>query len=179
MIFQETSIPGLLLIEPEEIHDERGFFARTFCTEEFGTHHLPIAFAQCNISFNHKKGTLRGMHFQKEPHQELKIVRCTLGAIWDVVIDLRPGSSTFGKHAAFELSQDNRRQLVIPEGLAHGFQTLRDHTEVYYQMSVPFAPGFGAGVRYNDPAFGIVWPLPVSVISDRDAAYPDFNGTVS
>lgn len=179
MIFKETSIPGLILIEPEEIHDERGFFARTFCAEEFGHHQLPVEFAQCNISFNHKKGTLRGMHFQKEPHRELKIVRCTLGAIWDVVIDLRPGSSTFGRHAAFELSQDNRHQLVIPEGLAHGFQTLRDNTEVYYQMSVPFAPGFGAGVRYNDPAFGISWPLPVSVISERDAAYPDFNGTAS
>ena len=174
MIFHTTQLPGLLLIEPEEVHDTRGFFARTFCAEEFHAHGLPTAFPQCNLSFNHKRGTLRGMHFQKAPHEELKLVRCTQGAVWDVVIDLRPDSPAFMQHLGFELTAQNRHQLVVPKGCAHGFQTLCDHTELFYMMSDPFAPGFGAGVRYSDPAFGIAWPLPVAVISERDAEYPDF-----
>lgn len=174
MIFHTTQLPGLLLIEPEEVHDTRGFFARTFCAEEFHAHELPTAFPQCNLSFNHKRGTLRGMHFQKAPHEELKLVRCTQGAVWDVVIDLRPDSPAFMQHLGFELTAQNRHQLVVPKGCAHGFQTLCDHTELFYMMSDPFAPGFGTGVRYNDPAFGIAWPLPVAVISERDAEYPDF-----
>ena len=176
MIFDETQLAGAFIIDPERMEDERGFFARTFCVDEFTAHGLDPACVQCNISFNLRRGTLRGMHTQKPPHEEAKLVRCTLGAIHDVIIDLRPGSTTYAEHVGVELSAENRRMLYIPKGFAHGFQTLADNSEVFYQMSSMYVPGSASGVRYNDPAFGIEWPLPVTEISERDVAYPDFGG---
>jgi dTDP-4-dehydrorhamnose 3,5-epimerase len=172
--FVNTTIPGAVVIEPECRFDERGFFARTWCAREFAEHGLNSALAQCSISFNKTAGTLRGMHYQTPPHEEAKLVRCTMGAIYDVILDLRPASNTFLQHFAIELSQENRKALYVPEGCAHGFQTLADNTEVYYQMSEVFAPECSTGHRWNDVAFGIEWPLEVSVISDRDRCYPDF-----
>lgn len=174
MIFHETVLPGAFRIELEQLEDERGFFARSFCAAEFEAHGLNPACPQCNISYNRRKGTLRGLHFQRSPHQEAKLVRCTRGIIHDVILDLRPESPTYRRHAAVELSAENHQMLYVPEGLAHGFQTLTDHAEVFYQMSSAFVPGVGDGVRYDDPAFGIAWPLPVTAISDRDRTYPDF-----
>jgi dTDP-4-dehydrorhamnose 3,5-epimerase len=173
--FAQTGLPGATVIEPERLSDERGFFARTWCAREFADHGLKRALVQCSISFNRRKGTLRGMHYQIPPHEEAKLVRCTLGAIYDVIVDLRTDSPTYLKHFAVELSQDNRKMLYVPEGCAHGFQTLADDTEVYYQMSEYYSPECSAGHRWNDPAFGIDWPLEVSVISDRDNRYPDFS----
>jgi dTDP-4-dehydrorhamnose 3,5-epimerase len=174
MIFTETALRGAYISEPERIEDERGFFARTWCEREFEAHGLNSKLVQCNISFNKRKGTLRGMHYQIAPNEEAKLVRCTRGAIYDVIIDLRPGSPTFTKHVPVTLTAENRRMLYIPEGFAHGFQTLEDRTEVSYQMSEYYVPEYGRGVRWNDPAFGIQWPLPVTIISDRDRTYPDF-----
>jgi dTDP-4-dehydrorhamnose 3,5-epimerase len=171
MIFQETPLPGAFLIEPERFEDERGFFARTWCRREFAERGLAAELAQCNTSFNGKKGTLRGMHFQVAPHAEIKLVRCTRGAIYDVIIDLRPDSPGYRRWIGVELTAENLRQLYIPEGYAHGFQTLSDSSEVFYQMSEFYHPESARGVRWDDPVFGITWPLPVSVISPRDRAY--------
>ena len=172
MIFTETKLKGAFIIDIEPIEDERGFFARSWCREEFEAHGLNPQLAQCNISFNKKKGTLRGMHYQKPPHEEAKLVRCTLGAIFDVIIDLRPDSSTCNQWLGTELTAKNRRMLYIPEGFAHGFLTLEDSTEVFYQMSTPYHPESIAGVRWNDPAFNIVWPeVKTYLISDKDQNY--------
>ena len=161
----------------EPIGDERGWFARTFDAEVFAAHGLDPSVVQCNVSYNARAGTLRGMHFQRDPHGEDKLVRCQRGALFDVIVDLRPGSVTRGEWFGVELTPDNHRSLFIPKGFAHGFQTLADDTEVHYQMSTPYVPGAGDGVRWDDPAFGIDWPdAPPGgrIISDRDAAYPDF-----
>lgn len=176
MRFTETKVAGAFLIEPEPVADERGFFARTWCRDEFTDHGLRGDLAQASVSFSHRKGTLRGLHYQAAPHQEVKLVRCTRGAIWDVAVDLRPGSSTFRGWVGVELSADNRAALYIPEGCAHGQLTLTDDAEVFYQMSVPFEPSAARGVRWDDPAFAIAWPAPVAVINDRDRSYPDFAG---
>jgi dTDP-4-dehydrorhamnose 3,5-epimerase len=174
MIFKETRLKGAYIIEIEPLEDERGFFARSFCQKEFEEHGLNPQIVQCNISYNKKKGTLRGMHYQVAPYEEARLVRCTMGAIFDVIIDLHPNSHTFKKWEAIELTATNRRMLYIPEGFAHGFQTLQDNTEVFYQMSEFYDPQSAKGVRWNDPAFEIVWPDDVRVISDRDRQYPDF-----
>lgn len=173
MRFQETSLAGAFVIEPERFPDERGFFARTFCAREFAEKGLDPRVSQANLSYNARRGTLRGMHYQKPPHAEAKLVRCTRGAIHDVIIDLRAGSPTLHGHFAVRLDAENRTMLYIPEGFAHGFLTLADDTEVCYQMSTAYSPEHGAGVRYDDPAFGIVWPEPVRVIAERDRTYPD------
>ena len=174
MIFKETRLNGAYIIEIEPLEDERGFFARSFCQKEFEEHGLNPRVMQCNISFNKKKGTLRGMHYQIAPYQEAKLVCCTKGAIYDVIIDLRKDSPTLKQWIAVELTATNRRMLYIPEGFAHGFQTLEDNTEVFYQMSEFYHPESAKGVRWNDPAFGIVWPDDIRVISDRDRQYQDF-----
>lgn len=174
MIFTETSLKGAFLLDLEPRTDSRGFFARTYCRREFEEHGLNPDIAQCNLSVNLKAGTLRGMHFQKAPASEAKLVRCVRGAIHDVVIDLRAGSSTYGQHLGVELSAANRRALFVPESFAHGFQTLADDTEVEYQMSESHAPEKAAGFRFDDSAFAIRWPIAVSVISDQDLAWPGF-----
>jgi dTDP-4-dehydrorhamnose 3,5-epimerase len=174
MIFETLALPGAFIVRPEPIADERGFFARTFCREEFVAQGLNPNLAQCSVSFNKRRGTLRGMHYQKAPHEEDKLVRCTMGAIYDVLVDIRPGSPTFRRWSGVELSAENRTAVYIPKGFAHGFFTLSDDTEVFYQMSEPFQPECAAGVRWNDPAFGVSWPADVRVISDRDQAYPNF-----
>lgn len=174
MIFTETELPGAFLIEPERKEDMRGFFARTWCVDEFKKHGLNPQLVQCNISFNHKKGTLRGMHWQVPPHPEAKLVRCTMGALHDVIIDLRPASPTYRRHLGVELTAENRKMLFIPEGFAHGFQTLADNTEVFYQMSDFFAADCARGLRWNDPAFGIKWPPGERILNERDRSYPDF-----
>lgn len=176
MIFKELSLKGAFVLDLEPKEDDRGFFALSWSKEEFLKRNLDAELAECNVSFNKSKGTVRGMHFQAEPHGQTKLVRCTSGSIFDVIIDLRSGSPTFKKWEGFELSQENRRMLYIPRGFAHGFQTLEDSSEVLYQMSQPFDAASGRGVRWNDPAFGVEWPLPVSVISPRDRDYPDFAG---
>ena len=174
MIFTETPIPGAYLIDLEKRGDDRGFFARAFCEKEFAAHGLATRFVQVNNSLSAVKGTLRGMHYQRAPHQEAKVVGCIRGAIYDVVLDLRPDSPTYLRWAAAELTAENHRSLYIPEGCAHGFQTLMDGAEVLYLMSEFYAPGHAAGVRYDDPAFAIEWPLPVACISDADRAWPDY-----
>jgi dTDP-4-dehydrorhamnose 3,5-epimerase len=171
MIFTETRHKGAFIIEPERIEDERGFFARTFCEKEFAERGLETRFVQDSVSFNRRKGTLRGLHYQTPPHAEIKLVRCTRGAIHDVIVDLRPGSATFRKWLAVELTAENGTLLYVPKGVAHGFQTLMDNTEVLYSISVPYGAGNARGVRWDDPAFGIRWPLPVSVLSARDREY--------
>jgi dTDP-4-dehydrorhamnose 3,5-epimerase len=174
MRFIETPLQDAFILELEERQDERGFFARTFCAREFEEHGLKPTVAQCNVSFNHKRGTLRGMHYQALPAAETKLVRCTQGAIYDVIIDLRPDSPTYLAHFGVELTAENRRSLYVPELFAHGYQTLTDAAEVAYQVGEFYTPGFEHGLRYCDPAFGIEWPLPVSVISGKDAAWPLF-----
>ena len=174
MIFQETKLKGAFLIEPERLEDDRGFFARSWCKREFEAHGLNPELVQCNISFNKKKGTLRGMHYQKTPHEEARLVRCTKGAIYDVIIDLRNDSEMFKQWFSVELTLENRKMLYIPEGFAHGFITLEDNTEVFYQMSEFYAPECAGGVRWNDSAFNILWPEDVVVISDRDKQYVEF-----
>lgn len=155
--------------------DQRGFFARTYCEHEFESHGLNSRYVQCSVSFNERKGTLRGMHFQIAPYAEAKLIRCTRGAIWDVIIDLRSASPTFKQHVAVELSVENGKMLYVPEDFAHGFQTLEDHTEIFYQISQFHAPGHARGVRWNDPAFAIEWPSDERIILDRDQSYPDFS----
>jgi dTDP-4-dehydrorhamnose 3,5-epimerase len=174
LIFTETKPKGAFVIELEPVEDERGFFARSWCGREFEVRGLNSQLAQCNISFNKRKGTLRGMHYQVAPHEEAKLVRCTMGAIFDVIIDLRRQSPTFKKWVAVELNERNRRMLYVPEGFAHGFQTLEDDTEVFYQMSEFYAPEHARGVRWNDPAFQIRWPEAEPVISASDQTYADF-----
>ena len=174
MKFIPAGLAGAYVVEPERLEEERGYFARTFCRDEFAAHGLNPELRQCNVSFNAKKGTLRGMHYQAKPHEEAKLVRCTRGAIYDVIVDIRPGSATFRNWIAVELSAANGRMLYMPEGLAHGFQTLENGSEVFYQMSERYVPESARGVRWNDPAFGIRWPLLDPVISQRDAAFVDF-----
>jgi dTDP-4-dehydrorhamnose 3,5-epimerase len=174
MIFVETTLKGAYLIEPERIEDDRGFFARTFCQKEFEVHGLNPNMLQCSISFNKMKGTLRGLHYQANPHEEAKLIRCTRGAIYDVIVDLRPESPTYRQWIAVELTQENRTAVYVPEGFAHGFQTLMDNAEVYYQISQFHHPEAARGVRWNDPAFGITWPEDKRIISSRDQGYLDF-----
>ena len=174
MIFTETKLKGAFIVEPERLEDARGFFARSWCQKEFATHGLSPRIVQCNISFNVKRGTLRGMHYQAAPYEEAKLVRCTNGAIHDVIVDLRPDSSTYKQHLEAVLTAENRKMLFIPEGFAHGFLTLDDNTEVYYQMSEFYSPEHARGFRWNDPAFSITWPEDIRVISERDRNYPDF-----
>lgn len=176
MIFRETKLKGAFLIEAEKRADDRGFFARSFCREEFEAHGLNPNVAQCNISFNRRKGTLRGMHFQVAPYEEAKLVRCTMGSLYDVCIDLRPKSATFKQHFGVVLSARERNMIYVPEGFAHGLQTLEDDTEVFYQMSQVYAPESARGVRWNDPAFGIKWPPAERVMTKKDRTYPDFLG---
>jgi dTDP-4-dehydrorhamnose 3,5-epimerase len=176
MIFRELDLSGVYVIEPERFEDERGFFARTWCVNEFEQHGLNSRLVQCNISYNQHKNTLRGMHYQAEPYGETKLVRCTAGAIYDVIIDLRPTSPTFKEWRSVELSAQNRLMLYIPAGFAHGFETLSSNVEVFYQMSEFYRPDAARGVRWNDPAFGIIWPTGDGhVMSAKDAAYKDFN----
>jgi dTDP-4-dehydrorhamnose 3,5-epimerase len=172
MRFTETKVAGAFLIEPELIADERGFFARTWCREEFEANGLNPGLAQCSISFSHRRGTLRGLHYQVAPHEEVKLIRCTQGAIWDVAVDLRPSSPTYRAWFGAELSAANRAMLYIPEGCAHGQLTLSDDSEVLYLISAPYAQAAARGVRFDDPAFGIEWPGEVVVINDRDRGYP-------
>lgn len=174
MIFHETRLKGAFIIEPERLEDKRGSFARTFCQEEFEARGLNPRVVQCNISFNKKKGTLRGMHYQIAPYQEAKLVRCTRGAIYDVIIDLRPKSPTFKQWIAVELTAENRRMVYVPEGFAHGFQTLEDNTEIFYQVSEFYHPECARGVRWDDLAFRIEWPISPTAISDQDRSYPSF-----
>ncbi len=172
MKFTETKLKGTYIIEPELLTDERGFFARSWCQKEFTERGLNPNLVQCNISFNLKKGTLRGMHYQTKPYEEAKLVRCTTGAIHDVIIDLRPESSTFKQWVAVELTAENRKMLYIPEGIAHGFQTLVDNTEVFYQMSEFYHPDLARGIRWNDPELSLEWPLKEFIISEKDTSYP-------
>jgi dTDP-4-dehydrorhamnose 3,5-epimerase len=172
MIFTELPLSGAYLVDMQRLSDERGFFARSYCAELFAEHGLGPELRQCSVSYNTRKGTLRGMHYQGAPHQEHKLVRCTAGAIFDVVVDMRTSSATYRRWYATELTAENRRSVFVPPGFAHGFLTLADHSEVYYMISVAHAPQFARGVRWNDPAFGIEWPFPPTVISERDASYP-------
>lgn len=174
MIFTETKLKGAYLIDLEKMEDERGFFARTFCRNEFGRYSLNPRVAQCSISYNKQKGTLRGMHYQLPPCQEAKIVWCLRGSLYDVILDLRPDSPTHGQWAGFQLHGDDHRMIYVPEGFAHGFQTLEDQTLVYYQMSDFYHPDCSRGVRWDDAAFGIVWPMPPAIISEKDRSFPDF-----
>jgi dTDP-4-dehydrorhamnose 3,5-epimerase len=176
VIFTETRLKGAFVLELERREDDRGFFARSWCQKEFEAHSLNSVVVQCNISFNRLKGTLRGMHYQAAPFEEAKLVRCTAGALYDVIIDLRPDSATYKQHVGEVLSAANYKMLYVPEGFAHGFQTLEDATEIFYQMSQFYSPEHARGVRYNDPAFGIQWMIGEPVIADRDRDYPDFNG---
>ncbi|HEY3851373.1 MAG TPA: dTDP-4-dehydrorhamnose 3,5-epimerase [Steroidobacteraceae bacterium] len=172
MRFTETALAGAYLVEMDRIEDDRGFFARSFCAEEFAAHGLAASMPQCSVSFNSRRATLRGLHFQADPHAEDKLVRCTAGAVFDVIVDLRPQSRTRCRWIGLELTADNRRALFVPKGFAHGFITLADGSEVLYMMSVPYAPGPARGVRWNDPALAIDWPLEPKWMADRDAAYP-------
>jgi len=168
-------MPGAASIRIERKADARGFFARTFCIDEFAAHGLPVEFVQASISYNERRGTVRGMHFQWPPSREGKLVRCLRGRLLDVLLDLRPDSPYYLRHCAVQLDEDSRDAVFIPQGVAHGFQTLADRTEVLYQMTDTFAPDLGTGFRWNDPAFAIHWPLPGSVMSERDAQWPDFD----
>ena len=174
MIFVPTSLPGAFVVEIDRRDDDRGFFARTWCRREFAEMGLRSDLAQCNVSYTRQRGTLRGMHWQAAPHAEAKLVRCTRGSIWDAIIDLRPDSATYPQHLAVELSAESGRAIYVPEGFAHGFITLEDSCEVSYQMSEFHEPAASRGVRWNDPAFGIAWPLSDPILHNRDAAYPDF-----
>jgi dTDP-4-dehydrorhamnose 3,5-epimerase len=173
MLFTETSLSGAFVIDIERHEDSRGFFARSWCRREFEAHGLNPCVVQCNVSRNRSSGTLRGLHYQIAPHEEAKLVRCTRGAIYDVIVDLRDDSRTYLRHFGAELTEDNHRSLYIPEGFAHGFMTLTDEAEVAYQMSAFYVPDAARGIRWNDPALAIGWPAPVRVISDRDRSYPD------
>ena len=175
MIFTETKLKGAFIIEPERLEDERGFFARTFCRKEFEAHGLNPNLVQCSVSYNRLKGTLRGMHYQIPPHEEAKLIRCTMGAIYDVMLDLRPNSPTYRQWVSAELTGENRLTLYVPEGIAHGFQTLQDQTEVLYQMSEFYNAESARGVRWDDPFFAIQWLGKPLVISRKDESYRDFN----
>jgi dTDP-4-dehydrorhamnose 3,5-epimerase len=172
MQFRASRIPGAWVIDITPIHDQRGFFATTWLPEELRAHGIDPLVAQCNLAFNHQRGTLRGLHFQSPPHAQSKIVRATRGALLDVIVDLRPDSPTCRQWESIELTADNRRMLYIPAGLAHGYLTLTDDAEMFYQASSPWAPQAEAGVRWNDPAFGITWPFEPTVISEKDRTWP-------
>jgi dTDP-4-dehydrorhamnose 3,5-epimerase len=174
MIFEETKLRGAFVLKPEKREDDRGFFARTFCANEFITHHLNPVFVQGNMSKTLKKHTLRGMHYQIDGAEEEKLVRCTRGALYDVILDVRKDSPTFGQYYSIELSEENAFQLYIPKGFAHGFCTLKDNTEIAYMVTEFYTPGKEAGIRWNDPFFKIKWPTSTPDMSDRDASYPDF-----
>ena len=175
MIFRETEIPGAFVIDLERREDDRGFFARAWCAEEFEAHGLSTRLVQANLSYNDSAGTLRGMHFQRAPHEEAKLIRCTRGSLFDAIVDLRPDSPAFKRWTGVELSAENRRALYVPEGCAHGYQTLEDGTESLYLVSEFYAPESEGGVRWKDPAFGIEWPhADTQTISPKDAAWPDF-----
>lgn len=175
MRFTETELPGAFVVDLELHQDDRGFFARSFCEREFAEHGLLSRYPQCNISYNRSVQTLRGLHYNRAPHEEAKLVRCIAGAIFDVIVDLRPGSATRHEWIGVELSAKNRRMLYVPKGFAHGFLTLSEDSEVFYHMSEFYVPDAAVGARYNDPAFGIRWPAPPGVISERDATYPDYD----
>jgi dTDP-4-dehydrorhamnose 3,5-epimerase len=175
VIFKAAPLAGAFIVEMEKLEDERGFFARSWCRDEFRTHGLNPQLAQCSVSFNEKKGTLRGMHYQARPHEEAKLIRCTRGSIHDVIIDIRPASVTFRRHLAIVMNPSDGRMLYVPEGFAHGFLTLEDDTEIFYQMSVAYHPESSRGFRWNDPVFGIEWLADVLVISDRDRDCRDFD----
>lgn len=180
LIFRTTKLDGVWLIEPQKIEDERGNFARTFCEKEFVDHGLDTTVSQCNLSFNRKRGTLRGMHFQKEPYAETKLVRCTRGRMYDVVADLRPESPTHKHWVAFDLSAENRMAVYIPAGCAHGFMTLEDETEVFYQINVPYRADHASGFRWDDPAFNIHWPDGgPKIISPKDKTWPHLEDVCS
>jgi dTDP-4-dehydrorhamnose 3,5-epimerase len=166
-------LSGAYLIELDLVSDERGFFARTWCAEEFERFGLNPKLVQCSISWNARRGTLRGLHYQTEPYAEAKLIRCCSGAIYDVIVDLRPASPTYGKWIAAELTSENRQMLYVPEGFAHGFQTLLDDAEISYQVSASYQPDYARGVRWNDPAFGIEWPMSDPILSARDRAFTD------
>lgn len=174
MKFQACALRGVFVVELEMVADERGFFARSWCQKEFQEQGLVSQLLQCSISFNKKKGTLRGLHYQAKPYEETKLVRCTMGALYDVLIDLRPDSPTYKQWMAVELSAQNRRMLYIPAGFAHGFQTLEDDTEVFYQISEFYQPDYAQGIRWDDAMFKIHWPEEICSISDKDKHYPDF-----
>lgn len=174
MRFVETAIRQVTIIDVDRHVDERGFFARSWCRREAAAHGVDFETVQCNVSFNARRGTLRGMHYQTAPAEEVKLVRCTRGSIIDVAVDIRADSPTFGQHVSVELTAANHRMLYIPAGCAHGFLTLEDDTEVFYQMSEYYAPDHGRGFRWNDPLFSIQWPVAPVVMSDRDRTYPDF-----
>jgi dTDP-4-dehydrorhamnose 3,5-epimerase len=177
MQFTPTGLTGAFVVELERQEDERGFFARSWCQEEFEAQGIPGKIVQCNVSGNRRRGTLRGLHYQAAPYAEAKLVRCTMGAIYDVIVDLRHDSPTRCKYFGTELTADNRRAVFVPEGFAHGFLTLVDDSEVFYQMSQFYHPGAARGIRWDDPAFGIVWPDRPAVISPRDASYLRFDGS--
>jgi dTDP-4-dehydrorhamnose 3,5-epimerase len=170
--FVETKLPGVYVLELERLEDERGFFARTWCAEELAAHGLDPRVAQCDVSFNGKKGTLRGIHYQAAPHEETKLVRCTMGAVYDVAVDLRDTSPAFRRWVGVELSAANRKALYLPAGCAHGFVTLTDDAELLYLMGSAYVGGAARGVRWNDARLGIDWPLQPTVISERDAGWP-------
>jgi dTDP-4-dehydrorhamnose 3,5-epimerase len=174
MVFTETGLTGAFVLDLERHEDERGFFARSWCRHEFEARGLNPALVQCNVSRNRAKGTLRGLHYQVSPHEEAKLVRCTRGAIYDVIADLRAGSTTFRRHFGIVLTAEDCKALYVPEGFGHGFLTLEDGCDVFYQMSQFFEPAASRGIRWDDPALGITWPEAVRVISERDRSYPDF-----
>ena len=174
MLFEPADLEGVWRVDLQPHADDRGFFARVWCAGEFKAHGLSDTLQQCSVSYNRRAATIRGMHYQAAPCEEAKVVRCTHGAIFDVLIDLRPASATFMRWMGAELTADNRRALYVPPGVAHGFQTLTDDTEVLYLIDCPFEPALARGVRWNDPAFGVQWPLPPAVLSERDRSYPDF-----
>ncbi len=174
MRFIATPVEDAYIVDIEPIGDERGFFARSWCREEFRRQGLNPNLMQCNISFNERKGTLRGLHYQEQPYEEAKLIRCSAGAIYDVIVDLRPASRSYMQWFAVELTGANRRMLYVPEGLAHGFQTLEKETEVFYQMSVAYRRESARGIRWDDPAFSIRWPVPNPILSEKDRSYRDF-----
>jgi dTDP-4-dehydrorhamnose 3,5-epimerase len=175
--FDATPLAGACVVDLERIEDERGFFARSFCRDEFEAHGFDACVAQCNVSFNRKRGTLRGLHYQAEPYAEAKLVRCTRGAVCDVIVDIRAASPSRLQWYAVELTADNHRALYVPKGFAHGFQTLTDDTELFYQMSEPYHPGSARGLRWDDPLLAVRWPIAAAVVSPRDAAFPLLSGS--
>jgi dTDP-4-dehydrorhamnose 3,5-epimerase len=175
MIFTETKLKGAFLVEIKKLEDDRGFFGRAWCENEFKEHGIDMTIRQINTSYSIRKGTIRGMHYQIDPYKEAKFIRCTRGRIYDVIIDLRPASPTFMQWVGNELSQDNYRMVYVPGNFAHGFVTLEDHSEVYYPVSEFYTPGSERGIRYNDPAFNIEWPVPVEIVSEKDGNHPLFD----
>jgi len=174
MIFTETALKGAFVIDPEPVKDDRGLFARLWCRQEFAEQGLDATWVQSSMSLNSRKGTMRGMHYQAAPHEEVKLVRCTMGTIYDVIVDLRPASPTYRRHVGVTLSAENRRAIYIPKEFAHGFLTLEDESEVSYLMSEFYAPASARGFRWDDPAFDIKWPEPIMVMSDKDRRWPQF-----